>query len=219
MNTGWDAVAGIVCLLAYLLFNVYVIKIMFWKHPEVSSPEHTQDDDGDDVWHATYQNLPLKFFGGGARHNFDYYYTRSSNVEVSSIDDVGEWLLGCEYVTDREQFGVLDHWQHPTDFEATRKGDCEDFALWAWRKLVEMGHDAEFMVGKWLHDGRAGTHAWVFLKYEDEQYIYESTGRSPERMLKAFSAAHESYVPFAAVDSLLRKKVYRGMLHWITHNE
>jgi predicted transglutaminase-like cysteine proteinase len=34
--------------------------------------------------------------------------------------------------------------EHPGAFERRRRGDCEDFALWAWRKLAEVGVDAEF---------------------------------------------------------------------------
>lgn len=166
-------------------------------------------------WKSRYQNLPLKFFGGGAIYPFDHYFTGQSRVKVTTVRDVVDWLLGCEYVSDREQFKVRDHWQHPIDFEKNRRGDCEDFALWAWRKLVEMGHDAEFMVGKWLHDGRAGTHAWVFLRHEGEAFIIESTGRAPERIVKLHRDEIENYVPFASVDGELRKKVYGGLTYWI----
>ena len=42
------------------------------------------------------------------------------------------WLLGCVYARDRDLFRNPDYWQHPCNFEGLRKGDCEDFALWAW---------------------------------------------------------------------------------------
>jgi hypothetical protein len=167
------------------------------------------------LWESRHQNIPLKFYGGGANRKFDYYFSGHSRVSVSSVREIVEWLLGCEYVSDPEQFNKRDHWQHPVDFEKTRRGDCEDFALWAWRKLVELGHDAEFMVGKWLHDGRVGTHAWVFLRHEGEQFVLETTGRSPERIVKLHEDAVEHYVPFAAVDNQLQKKVYNGLTHWI----
>lgn len=169
----------------------------------------------DDLWSATYQNIPLKFYGGGADQNFDYYLSRSSGVVVSSVRDVTHWLLGCEYISDPEQFNKRDHWQHPVDFEVTRRGDCEDFALWTWRKLVELGHDAEFMVGKWIHDGRVGTHAWVFLRHEGEMFVLETTGRSLERIVHLHEDVKDRYVPFASVDAGLRKKVYNGLTHWI----
>lgn len=217
MDIDSDSLIPFVVFLLIFVIQAVSLEKRFRKRAEESDSVPEQDEV--DVWQATYQNIPLKFFGGGAHHNFDYYYTRSSKVDVSSIDEVMQWLLGCVYVSDQAQFNVRDHWQHPSDFEETRKGDCEDFALWAWRKLVELGHDAEFMVGKWMHDGRVGTHAWVFLRHEGEQYVFESTGRSPERILKEYSVARDNYVPFAAVDSRLRKKVYKGMLHWIANND
>lgn len=196
------------------------IKFLVW----IGLVEYEESDANDDsgshhLWKSKHQNLPLKFYGGGASRNFEYYFSGQSRVRVGSVRDIVEWLLGCEYVSDPEQFGKRDHWQHPVDFEKTRRGDCEDFALWAWRKLVELGHDAEFMVGKWLHDGRVGTHAWVFLRHEGEQFVFESTGRSPERIIKLHDDEMDNYIPFASVDSQLRKKVYNGMLHWVMNND
>src|SRR5690348_3236184 len=46
----------------------------------------------------------------------------------------------CEYV--RDPVHERDFWQHPKTFEQLRKGDCEDHALWAWRKLTELGISA-----------------------------------------------------------------------------
>lgn len=197
-----------------------VVKLLVWLG--IVEYEETNKDDevgSYHLWESRYQNLPLKFYGGGANRKFDYYFFRQSRVRVDSVRDIVEWLLGCEYVSDSEQFGKRDHWQHPVDFEKTRRGDCEDFALWAWRKLVDLGQDAEFMVGKWIHDGRVGTHAWVFLRHEGEEFVFESTGRTPERIVKLHQDESENYIPFASVDSQLRKKVYNGMMHWIMNND
>jgi hypothetical protein len=171
------------------------------------------------LWEWQHQNIPLKYFGGGAQHPFDYYFTRESRVEVSTIDEIVAWLLECHYVSDREQFNERDHWQHPVDFEVTRKGDCEDFALWAWRKLVELGHDAEFMVGKWVRGERAGSHAWVLLRHAGETWVFESTGRSPMRVMRRHAEAAAHYVPFASVDKALKKKVYQGIAWWALHEK
>lgn len=168
-----------------------------------------------ELWVGRHQNIPLKFYGGGSNHPFDYYFTRESSVEVSSVNDIVNWLLSCEYVPDHVQFRKRDHWQHPVDFEATRKGDCEDFALWAWRKLVELGHDAEFMVGKWIRGERIGTHAWVLLEHNGTRYLFESTGRTHTRVMRPHVEAMTHYIPFASVDRNMRKKVYNGIAHWI----
>lgn len=197
-----------------------VVKLLVWLGlVEYEDTKEGFDEGAYHLWESRYQNLPLKFYGGGANRKFDYYFSGQSRVRVNSVRDIVEWLMGCEYVSDPVQFNKRDHWQHPVDFEKTRRGDCEDFALWAWRKLVELGQDAEFMVGKWVHDGRVGTHAWVFLRHEGEQFVFESTGRSLERVVKPHQDEADNYIPFASVDSQFRKKVYNGMMHWIMNND
>ena len=42
-----------------------------------------------------------------------------------TLEDMEQWLRGCEYATDMEQFGKNDYWQHPAEFEKRRKGDCD----------------------------------------------------------------------------------------------
>jgi hypothetical protein len=49
---------------------------------------------------------------------------------------------GLQDVSDQELLGKLDYWQPPEDFEKRKKGDCEDFALWTWRQLLDMGYGA-----------------------------------------------------------------------------
>jgi hypothetical protein len=36
----------------------------------------------------------------------------------------------------------------PEDFEKSRKGDCDDFAMYAWRQLLKMGYNARFVGGR-----------------------------------------------------------------------
>lgn len=219
MNATWIGwLAGIALVLGWLgaVKGVWHRK-KDGKHPEPAQPFHdnAKKIQSEHLWNGRHQNIPLKFYGGGADRPFDYYFTGQSRVEVSSINDIITWLLGCEYVPDPVQFEKRDHWQHPVDFEKTRRGDCEDFALWAWRKLVELGHEAEFMVGKWVRGKRIGTHAWVLLEHEGNRYLFESTGRTPARVLRPHKDAMQQYIPFASVDRNLRKKVYNGIAHWI----
>ena len=71
-------------------------------------------------------------------------------------------------------FNEIDLWQHPSSFEELRRGDCEDFALWAWRKLAELGIDAEFFVGRILSVEEPDVdrqHAWVVFRVGDVQFL------------------------------------------------
>jgi len=81
-------------------------------------------------------------------------------------------LAGCTYVSDEEQFGEKDYWQPPEQFEESRKGDCEDFALWAWRQLLHMNYDARFVTGI-SGQYRAG-HAWVTFEKNGKYFLLEA---------------------------------------------
>ncbi|MDH5181483.1 MAG: transglutaminase-like cysteine peptidase [Gammaproteobacteria bacterium] len=166
-------------------------------------------------WRGRHQNIPLRFYGGGCDKVFSHWLEGDSQVQVSSLDEIADWLVDCRYMSDLEHMGVRDHWQHPLMFEQLRTGDCEDFALWAWRKMIELGYECEFMVGKWLRNGRAGTHAWIVYQQNDQIIIFETTGVSKDRMFKPLAQAAGEYIPFASVDHQVRKKVYPGIADWI----
>ena len=92
--------------------------------------------------------VPATAFGPGSRQRFSHDFEGESAVHVQSIDDIAAWLSRREYVSDVEQFHEPDLWQQPCEFERRQRGDCEDFALWTWRKLIEIGVEAEFFVGR-----------------------------------------------------------------------
>jgi hypothetical protein len=62
-------------------------------------------------------------------------------------------------------------WQPPEDFEKTRKGDCDDFALWTRRQFMSMGYRARFVAGR---HGRYGIgHAWVTFEKAGKHDLVE----------------------------------------------
>lgn len=83
------------------------------------------------------------------------YLSQPLSMQCRTIADLRRFLLTCNYVSDEELFGKPDYWQPPEDFEKRRKGDCEDFALWAWRQLLNMGYDARFVGGPPVDTARA----------------------------------------------------------------
>ena len=90
---------------------------------------------------------------------------------VDDLETLRNWLRGCRYVSDQDQFGEEDFWMPPEEFERLRTGDCEDFALWTWRQLMEMGLNARFVAGR---AGRYGNgHAWVTFADERKHYLVE----------------------------------------------
>jgi hypothetical protein len=99
------------------------------------------------------------------------YVSQPLSVTCDTMREVREFLVTCEYVSDKELFGKDDYWQPPEEFEQRKKGDCEDFALWTWRQLLSMGYDARFIGGS---SGRYGEgHAWVEYFQSGKWFLLE----------------------------------------------
>lgn len=112
------------------------------------------------------------------------------------MDEIRSFLSTCRYVSDREQFGVRDHWMPPEEFEQSRKGDCDDFALWTWRQLVDLGYNARFVAGR---AGRYGEgHAWIALRAHHRTFIVEPL-RARRRTFPRLETLR--YTPMISVES------------------
>jgi transglutaminase-like putative cysteine protease len=165
------------------------------------------------VWDRVTMRVPATVFGSGSRQPFAAYFEGESTVRVASIDDIVAWLRTCEYVSDREQFQQRDVWQHPRAFERRRRGDCEDFALWAWRKLFEVGIEAEFCVGRVLVDAQTGVdrqHAWVVFYENGTAFLFEPAARMPARVIQPLADVMDRYVPHFAVNHRFDTNAFMG---------
>jgi hypothetical protein len=99
------------------------------------------------------------------------YVSQPLTVKCDCILDIQRFLSGCEYVSDEKQFGKKDYWQAPEEFERTKKGDCDCFALWTWREFLALGFDARFVTGR---SGRYGEgHAWVQFSRDGRDFLIE----------------------------------------------
>lgn len=164
-----------------------------------------------DPWTAVPQRVPLPRFGAGAVRDFRWYFEGESRVRVGSLEELCEWLLACEYVRDRDLFHEHDFWQHPRTFEQLRKGDCEDHALWAWRKLVELGHSAELVTGEALRDdGTAISHVWVVFTQDGVTYLLETTAPSREAMMRPVDEVRARYIPHWGITGDMQSRGYAG---------
>ena len=164
-------------------------------------------------WERVTMRVPEGAFGPGSRQSFDKYFEGESSVRVGSIDDIVAWLRTCEYVSDLELFRERDFWQHPAVFENRRRGDCEDFALWAWRKLAELGIDAEFCVGRVICDDQPDVdrqHAWVVYRVNGTEFLFEPAAHTPSSMIRPLADAMGQYVPHFAVDHRFDTYAFAG---------
>ena len=165
-----------------------------------------------DPWRRYAQAVPLSRYGAGARRDFGWYLEGESAVDAVSVADLKAWLLGCAYIRDPDLFHEVDFWQHPCTFEHLRMGDCEDFALWAWSRLVRLGYDAEFVAGRWLQGGDPSGHAWVVFADAGTPHVFDPVIRDETCMVRPLEAVRNEYVPEVSVDGRLNRYVYGGYL-------
>jgi hypothetical protein len=100
------------------------------------------------------------------------YVTQPLTVKCQSLQDLRRFFRACRHLSDKEQFGKDDYWMPPEDFEKSRRGDCEDFAMYAWRQLLEMGYKARFVIGD-----SPVKHAWVTFEKDGKHFLLEPQAR------------------------------------------
>jgi hypothetical protein len=167
-----------------------------------------------DRWERLPIDAPPVYHGVRREHDFADYLRGPSGVPVGSVEDVESWLRGCTYKSDPDR---SNDWSLlPSEFEARRSGTCLDHALWAWRKLLDLGYWAEFVVGRdgaWAPD--ASRHAWVVFEREGRRYLLDATVKSDESMMVQLADdAHDNYWPEFGVGASGERFVYGG--YWRT---
>jgi hypothetical protein len=155
-------------------------------------------------------------FGDGARHDFAWVFEGESTVPVTTLDDIIAWLAECRYESDANLFQESDYWQHPRTFEQLRCGDCEDFALWAWRKMVEMRMDAALVIGRRVPPGSENSrHAWILLRDGDAEYVFEPAERDRALALRGVTTVRADYIPEFGVTGDLRPFYFAGYAYFL----
>lgn len=172
-----------------------------------------------DPWVRVPVKVRRTIFGDGARHHFAHYFEGESAIRVTCVDDIVRWLCECQYVSDPALFNEPDFWQHPTTFEQLRKGDCEDFAIWAWRKLVELEVDAELVIGRTLtgaESERDVLHAWLLFEQEGEAYVLDAVAHHT-CIVRPLAEVREIYIPHYGVNRAFETIAFAGhLLDWRT---
>ena len=159
---------------------------------------------------------PLALFGDGARRGFDWVFDGESAIAVASFDELVLWLGQCTYDTDKRLFQEDDFWQHPTTFEHLRRGDCEDFALWAWRKMVEIGIDAELVIGRRIPPGTANSrHAWIVFRDGASEFLFEPVCHERDRAVRPMAVARDEYIPEFGVSRDRRRFFFAGYAYFL----
>ncbi len=171
----------------------------------------------DDPWEHVNTGLKRFLFGDDLPEPFKTLPDGGDRVPVESIDELCSWLQGCEYVSDEKLFGQEDFWQHPQAFEKLRKGDCEDHALWAWRKMDSLDHPAHFYLGRWQgpEGGAPNAHAWVVFEWGGQDYLMETVLKQTPNMVYSLASAKDRYSPHFSVSSKNEVQMYVGFLQFL----
>lgn len=165
-----------------------------------------------DPWVRLPLEPPLMAYGPGLQVDFANYLAGPSKVTATSPEEIASWLLDCRYADDRELLDDHDHWLHPRTFEVVRAGDCEDFALWAWRELLELRFDAEFVVGSRRRaGGEEGRHAWVVFRRDDLEFVLDGVERKATRIIRLLADARPEYEPQVGVSANGTRFVFAGL--------
>ena len=167
----------------------------------------------DDPWERVESRFSLQSLGSGARYDFSWFFEGESAVPVGSLHDLRNWLRGCRYVSDPHLFHERDYWQHPRTFEQLKRGDCEDFAIWSWRKLVELGYDADLVFGRCLPSGAGERgHAWVIFRQDGVTQVMEPTKARHASWICPLDEARTRYVPHFGITSKRERYAFSGWL-------
>ena len=88
-------------------------------------------------------------------------------ASLSSPDALARYMWrNFSVESDQSNFGQEDHWQSPEELLATRKGDCEDFARFAY-EILRMNGRTAFMINIY---GRHGYGHTVCVFSENGRY-------------------------------------------------
>jgi predicted transglutaminase-like cysteine proteinase len=84
---------------------------------------------------------------------------------MKEIGRVGQWVNAhVKPVSDREHWGVIDKWDYPSD----GKGDCEDYALFKRKILIEEGFPRQALLITVVKDEHNEGHAVLTVKTNGE---------------------------------------------------
>jgi len=169
-----------------------------------------------DPWQRLPYEAPLDVYGDGARHGFDWVFEGDSTIAIESLDDILDWLATCQYETDASLFREADYWQHPHTFEQLRRGDCEDFALWAWRKLVELGIDADLVIGRRVPPGSENSrHAWILFRDGEDEFLFEPIVRDRQNAVRRIATVRSEYIPEFGVARNRSRFLFAGYAYFL----
>ncbi len=89
----------------------------------------------------------------------------------ANLGRVNQQVNGAiEAVTDMDHWGVIDRWDYPTD----GKGDCEDYALFKRKLLIEAGFPRQALLMTVVRDHQGEGHAVLTVKTSRGDFVLDN---------------------------------------------
>ena len=169
-----------------------------------------------DPWERLDVGIPPRYFGEAAP-DWTAVLRAPTSVSVTSLADVLAFLNGCR-ATAAPPADVPPTWPPLEAFEAHQAGNCTGHALWAWRRLVDLGFAPTLVVGRTRPFTRsAGRHAWVLFASEGTEYLLEAVAKTDEQLLRPLAMVRENYRPEVGVTAEGRTVGFAGLLLTMGH--
>lgn len=168
----------------------------------------------DDAYEHMSTSVPRTRHGAPEQRTFADYLAGPSNVAVNTLGDIESFLRGCTYITSPARDS--DWTKLASHFEMHRCGNCLDHSLWAWRKLRELGHPAEIVVGI-VDPGEVPLvrHAWIVFRHEEQRVRLETIVKEAELpMVQRIRPQVDEYWPEIGISRDGVPFGYAGMLRF-----
>jgi predicted transglutaminase-like cysteine proteinase len=105
---------------------------------------------------------------GGPLAPLDVNLTPSAMKEIERVD---KWVNAhVKPVSDMEHWGVIDQWDYPTD----GKGDCEDYALFKRKILIDEGFPRQALLMTVVKDEHNEGHAILTIKTNAGEFVLDN---------------------------------------------
>ncbi|MGH6846236.1 MAG: transglutaminase-like cysteine peptidase [Methylocella sp.] len=90
---------------------------------------------------------------------------------MKEIERVGKWVNAhVKPVPDLEHWGVIDQWDYPAD----GKGDCEDYALFKRKILIDEGFPRQALLMTVVKDEHNEGHAILTVKTNAGEFVLDN---------------------------------------------
>lgn len=120
-------------------------------------------------------------------------------AKQKTVEDIINFANDFTYVSDKEQFGKIDHWQTPSEFFINKRDDCEGVALFIADAIYRaLGLESHLIIAwRFTRFPLSEAHAMAIYKKDNQYFLVNYRDIIPMASLKdkeAVKKAGFSYI-------------------------